>query len=71
MTTLGEYFLKKSLNKANISRRTGIKATRLTHLSRKESTKLTAEELHLISLAIEVEPIELLSELYGHLKLKS
>lgn len=71
MTTLGEYFLKKSLNKANISRRTGIKATRLTHLSRKKSAKLTAEELHLISLAIEVEPIEILSELYGHLKLKS
>lgn len=71
MTTLGECMLKKSLNKANISRRTGIKATRLTHLRRKESTKLTAEELHLISLAIEVEPKEILSELYGYLKLKN
>jgi putative transcriptional regulator len=71
MTTLGDYFLKKSLNKANISRITGIKATRLTHLSRKESAKLTAEELHLIALAIGIEPTEILTELYGHLKLVS
>lgn len=70
MTILGEYFIEKYLNKANISRKTGIKTSYLSHLSRKESVKLTAEELHLISLAIEVEPTEILSELFGHLKLK-
>ena len=70
MTKLGKYFINKSLNKANISRKTGIKASRLSHLSRKESTKLTAEELHLIALAIDVEPTEILTKLYGHLKLK-
>jgi lambda repressor-like predicted transcriptional regulator len=70
MTKLGKYFMNKSLNKANISRKTGIKTSRLSHLSRKESAKLTAEELHLIALAIGVEPTEILTELYGHLKLK-
>ncbi len=71
MTSLGKYFLEKSLNKANISRKTGIKTSRLSNLSTKESAKLTAEELHLIALAIDVEPTEILTELYGHLKLKS
>jgi len=69
MTTLGKYFLKKSLNRANISRKTGIKTSRLSHLSRKESAKLTAAELYLIALAIEIEPTKILDELYGHLKL--
>jgi putative transcriptional regulator len=33
------------------------------------STKLRAEELYLIALAVDVEPAEILKEIYGHLKL--
>ncbi len=70
MTELGKYLLKKSIKKADVARKTGISTSRLSELSRNESTKLKAEELHLISLAIDVQPTEILFELYGHLKLK-
>lgn len=70
MTSLVKYFLEKSLNKVNISRKTGIKTSRQSNLGTKKSAKLTAEELHLIALAIDVKPTDILTELCGHLKLK-
>ena len=70
MTGIGRYFSKKSVNKADISRKTGISTSRLSLLSRKESAKLKAEELYLIALAIDVNPTEILSEIYGHLTLE-
>ena len=69
MTALGEILQKKSIKKADVSRKTGISTSRLTELSRNESTKLSANELYLIALAIDVSPAEILSEVCGHLKL--
>lgn len=70
MTKLGEFLAKKSVNRAAISRKTKIHTTRLNELSNKESTRLTAEELYLIALAIEVNPSELLEYVCGDLKLE-
>jgi DNA-binding Xre family transcriptional regulator len=69
MTKLGLFLAKKSINKAEVSRRTGISTSRLSELTLKTSTKLRADELYLIALAIDVEPCEVLREVCGHLKL--
>ena len=69
MTKLGEFLMKKSVNKAEISRRTGISTSRLSELSLKESTRLTVEELYLIALAIDTKPSEVLEEVCKNLKL--
>jgi len=71
MTELGLYLAKKSVNKAAISRRTGISKSRLTQLTSNESTKLRADELYLIALAIDMDPGEMLNEIYKNLKLKN
>lgn len=60
MTKLGEFLEMKSVNRAGLSRKTGISTTRLSQLSNHESTRLQAEELYLISLALEINPNELL-----------
>lgn len=70
MTLLGEYFLKKSINKAEVSRKTGISTPRLSELSNKENAKLRVDELYLIALAIDVAPEEILNVLCKNLKLK-
>ncbi|WBL22321.1 helix-turn-helix domain-containing protein [Zunongwangia sp. HRR-M8] len=70
MTEIGKLLDKKSVNKAEISRRTGISASRLSELSLKSSTRLTAEELYLIALAIDIDPAEVLEEVCKHLKLE-
>ncbi len=71
MTELGLYLAKKSVNKAAISRRTGISKSRLTQLTSNESTKLRADELYLIALAIDMDPGEMLNEIYKDLQLKN
>jgi len=70
MTNLGSYLVKKSINKANISRITGISQSRLSRLCRDKKSKLTAEELWLLSKALEVEASELLIVLFKNLKLQ-
>ena len=70
MTKLGLYLTKKSVNKAAVSRRTGISTSRLSELTLNETTKLRADELYLIALAIDVDPCEILKEVCGNLKLK-
>ncbi|MDF4204351.1 helix-turn-helix transcriptional regulator [Maribacter sp. SA7] len=70
MTEIGKLLEKKSVNKAEISRRTGISASRLSELSLKNSTRLTAEELYLIALAIDSKPADVLEEVCKHLKLE-
>lgn len=70
MTILGEYLSKKSIKKADVSRKTGISSSRLTELSRNESTRLRVDELYLIALAIDVPPIEILNRVCVHIKLK-
>ena len=69
MTNLGLYLAKKSINKAEVARRTGLSKSRLSQLSSNESTKLRVDELYLIALAIDVEPSELLNEVCTGLKL--
>jgi len=61
MTRLGEYLARKSTNKAEVARKTGLHKTRINELTNLERARLSAEELYLISLAIDVNPCELLS----------
>ena len=71
MTALGLYLAKKTVNKAEVSRRTGISTSRLSELSLKESAHLRAKELYLIALAIDVDPCEVLKEIYSDVKLEN
>ena len=70
MTKLGEYLDHKSVNKSDVSRKTGISKARLSELTTKESAKLRAEELYLIALAIAVNPCDMLENLYSDYKNK-
>ena len=69
MTELGEYLVKKSVNKAMVSRKTGISESRLSQLSSNSGTHLKAKELYLIALAIDVDPCEVLKEVFGDVRL--
>ncbi|REE28013.1 Cro/C1-type helix-turn-helix DNA-binding protein [Winogradskyella pacifica] len=69
MTNLGLYFAKKSINRSDVSRKTGISKTRLSELSNNIKTQLKVKELYLISLAIDEDPCELLNEVCKDLKL--
>lgn len=69
MTELGLYLSRKSINRSEVSRKTGISKTRLSELTNNTATKLRADELYLIALAIDVEPCEVLKEVCGNLKL--
>ena len=71
MTELGEYLAKRSINKSEVSRKTGISKPRLSELTLKESTHLRAKELYLISLAIGVDPCEVLKHIFSNVKLES
>jgi transcriptional regulator with XRE-family HTH domain len=68
-TRLGKYLSKKSVNKSEIARKTGISKARISELTLNASTKLRADELYLIALAIGVEPSIIFKEVCGHLKL--
>lgn len=70
MTPLGTYLAKRSVNKSEVSRRTGISKVRMSELTLNENTKLRADELYLIALAINVDPCEVLNAVCGHLKLE-
>ena len=70
MTKLGKYLAKKSINKSEVSRRTGISKARISELALNSSTNLKADELYLIAIAILADPCEAFMEVCGHLKLK-
>lgn len=70
MTSLGLFLTKKSVNRAMVSRRTGISQARLSQLTSNESTKLRADELYLIALAIDISPGEMFEEIFKNLKLE-
>ncbi|MCX2764330.1 helix-turn-helix domain-containing protein [Aquimarina muelleri] len=70
MTKLGTFLKRKAVNKSQVSRRTGINKQRLSELSINEKTKLRADELYLIAMAIEVDACELLEYVCGDLELK-
>ena len=69
MTELGVYLERKSVSKAGIAKKTGISKSRLTQLTRNESTQLKVWELQLIALAIDVDPCEILKALGKNVKL--
>lgn len=71
MTDLGLYLSRKSVNRSDVSRKTGISKTRLSELSNNRRTKLRVSELYLVALAIDVDPCEVLKEVCKDLKLKS
>lgn len=70
MTDLGLYLAKRTVNKAEVSRRTGISKSRLTQLTSNDSAKLRADELYLIALSINADPGEMFKELFGGLGLR-
>lgn len=69
MTQLGLYFAKKSINRSDVSRKTGISKTRLSELSNNVNTQLRVNELYFIALAIDEDPGDLLKEVCKDLKL--
>ena len=70
MTKLGLYLAAKSINKSEVSRKTGLTKARINSLSMNSTSHLRAEELVLIAKAIGVDPSEMLKDLYSHVKLK-
>lgn len=70
MTKLGEYLAVKSVNKSEVARRTGLSKARVNQLTLNFTTKLRADELYLIALAIGVDSGELLNFVCSDLKLK-
>jgi hypothetical protein len=70
MTSLGLYLTKKSVNRAMVSRRTGISQARLSQLSSNASTKLRADELYLIAVAMDIDPGEMFKEIFKDMKLE-
>lgn len=70
MTRLGEYLAKKSVNKAEVARKTGLHKTRINELTNLERARLTAEELYLIALAIDVDPCDILNYVCEGLSLR-
>lgn len=69
MTKLGLYLAEKSINKSEVARKTGLSKARISELSLNESTRLQADELYLIALAIGTSPCEVLNAVCGELKL--
>ncbi len=69
MTKLGKFLTVRSVNKAEVSRKSGISRSRLSELSHNVETKLRADELYLIALAINVDPCKIFKDVCGHLKL--
>lgn len=70
MTKLGLYLAEKSVNKAEVARKTGLTKARMNDLTLNVRSHLRAEELYLIALAIGTNPCDLQEALCGHLKLK-
>ena len=71
LTELGLYLQKKSANKAEVARRTGIHKTRITELCNSETARLTAKELYLIVLAVNDKPDEVFLKLFSGVELLS
>ena len=69
MTQLGEYLDKKAISKTAVANRTGISRSRMSELTNNPSTHLKAKELYLIALAIDVEPNEIIKEVFKEVNL--
>lgn len=69
MTKLGLFLSQRAVNRAAVSRKTGLRTNRLNELSNNLEAKLRADELYLIARAIEVNPCELLEFVCGGVEL--
>lgn len=69
MTELGLYLSRKSVNRSDVARKTGLSKTRLSELSNNKKTKLKVDELYLIALALDVDPSEVMKDICKDLKL--
>ncbi|MFN0257718.1 helix-turn-helix domain-containing protein [Pedobacter ureilyticus] len=70
LTDFGLFLAQRSVNKSQVSTKTGISKTRMTRLTTKRNSFLRASELYLVAMAIDVDPCDLLKFLYKDLKLK-
>ena len=70
LTRLGEYLDGKSVNKATVARKTGLSKQRMGELTLNENSKLRAQEVYLIALAIGVPPGELFDYVCAGTKLR-
>lgn len=70
MTELGLFLSRKSINRSEVSRKTGISKTRLSELINNTATKLRVDELYLIAMAIDVDPCEVLKEICKDIQTK-
>ncbi len=70
MTDLGQFLSRKSVNRSDVARKTGISKTRLSELANNTNTQLRVNELYLIALAIDVEPSEIMNEVCKGITLK-
>jgi DNA-binding Xre family transcriptional regulator len=69
MTALGVILAKRFINKAQLSRQTGITTNRMNSITTNNNSYLRAEELYLIALALDMEPGDLMKELFKGTKL--
>lgn len=70
MTELGLFLSRKSVNRSDVARKTGISKTRLSELANNPNTKLRVDELYLIALAIDVDPCDVLKVVCKNISLK-
>ena len=69
LTDFGLFLAQRSVNKSQVSAKTGISKTRMTRLTTQPNSHLRASELFLVALAIEVDACEMLKFLSKDLKL--
>ncbi len=70
LTDFGLFLAQRSINKSQVSAKTGISKTRMTRLTTKANSFLRASELFLVAKAIDVDPCDMLKSLYRNLELK-
>ncbi|RQP17848.1 MAG: XRE family transcriptional regulator [Parapedobacter sp.] len=70
MTELGLYLAKRSVNRAEVARKTGLSTYRLSQLSINPKSQLRADELYLIALAIGEDPGVMFKHLYREVSLR-
>ncbi len=69
LTELGLFLARRSVNRAEVSRKTGLSTYRLSQLCINPKSQLRADELYLIALAIGEDPGVMFKYLYRELSL--
>jgi len=69
MTKLGLFLAQRMTNRSELARKAGIERNRLSNICDRDSARITGEEVHLLALALNMEPNELHQILFDHVKL--